>query len=587
MKYLWIFFFSLVTLSLEAQGTFTEAYTRFSTYHYQTPQAWNRIRREVATHGKEKWPFIKTKPVEMSLAGLWQGLVPAPTRENTYFFKEVDDMGKIYDLMLTPNTYGYAIYPFKLEEQFKLSENKLLASHIKFKGFMNTLITDVPYETEKKLDEIVYSSDSTQNEENTLPESFDENGQLGWISEAESYDLYNVKNFYCYFDNRPDSVRNAFKYVTRVTAEFGAEVENLKRRMQSSDLSYLLIPYWMTDVYLQAVSGIHSEPEIKRYGYLGYVINPITGTPELTNNWNSLHVMDMALYKNKSYDLVAYCGDAVSTNRFLTNKQAQHRFIHSILSYPDGMINRKDSLHKPNGLNLYLPKFDFSEKRALTQLVKSLSLVLDSLNVKGTHVYKDLDLSLTFSREAASKQSGYISGLQCFVDTVYFADFDSLGLASTVVYNDGSIDTSSVVTRVTNPFYLFRIPFKTIQSGVNDGDIWQLMDCDYASGRWGLFFCVDLCLVLLLLALIVLRYTSVMFNMYVQKYYTFIVLLTITLVMELVVFFFFMIEALSPQVIYFNFDTGNFTYLALIALPILPIVFYLLILKLNKREPVP
>ena len=585
MKQLLLFFFSLISLSLEAQGTFTEAYTRFSTYHYQTPQAWNRIRREVVTHGNEKWPLIQTKPLEMSLAGLWQGLVPAPTRENTYFFKEVDDMGKIYDLMLTPDTYGYAIYPFKLEEQFKLSENKLLASHIKFKGFMNTLITDVPYETEKKLDDIIYSSDSTRNEENTLPEIYDEDGPLGWISDAESYDLYNVKSFYCYFDNRPDSIRNRFKYVTRVTAEFASEVDHLKQRMQSSDLFYLLIPYWMTDVYLQAASEQNSK--LKRYGYPGYIINPVNGTPSLTNNWNSLNVMDMGIYKNKPYDLVAYCGDASSTNRFLTNKQAQRRFIHSVLSYPDGMINRKDSLHKPDGLNLYLPMFDFTEKRALTQLVKSLSLVLDSLSVNGAHVYKDLDLSLTFSRRAAVEHSGFISGLQCFVDTVYFADFDSLGLASTVVYNNGSIDTSSVVTRAINPFYLFRIPFKTIQPGVNDGDIWQLMDCDYASGRWGLFFCIDLCLVLLLLAFIVLRYTSVTFNMYIQKYYTFIVLLTITLVMELGVFFFFMIEALSPQVIYFDLDTGSFTYLTLIALPILPIVLYLLILKLNNREPIP
>ena len=586
MKKLFILLFSLMAWPLMGQNTFTERYQQFRSYHYQTPWAWNRIRREVATDGKQKWPLMKTERLEMTLAGGWKGLIPSPTPDNTYFFKEVDDMGNIYSLILKPDAYGYAVYPFKLEQQFKLSENELLVPRILAKGFMNTLITDVPYETEMKLDEIVYTADTTQADESTAPEAFDDGGTMGWLKDAEYYDLYNVKNFYCYFDNRPDTLRNRFKYTTQVTDYFSKEVSTLTRRMQQSDLSYIYIPYWMTDVYLQVPAA--TSGAVYRFGYPGYIIEPTSGTPSLTNNWNSVNVMDFAPYKDKRFDLVAYCGDASSTNRFLSNRQACRRFIHTVLGYPDGMINRKDGAHKPDGLNLYLPAFDFSEKRALTQLVKSLSLVMDSLRVNDSiHVYSNLDLSLTFSRQAATEHSGFISGLQCFVDTVYFADFDSLGLAPRVVYNNGSIDTSSVFTLVSNPFYLFRIPYKAIQPGVNDDDIWQLMDCDYASGQWGLFFCIDLCIILLLIGIIVLRCTSVEVNVYFEKYRTFVVLLMITLVMEFLVFFFFMIEALSPQVIFFNLETGSLIYLTLIALPVLPILLYFLLLKLNRREPVP
>lgn len=91
----------------------------------------------------------------------------------------------------------------------------------------------------------------------------------------------------------------------------------------------------------------------------------------------------------------------------------------------------------------------------------------------------------------------------------------------------------------------------------------------------------------MLFALVVMRYISVLFNVYIEKYYTFVILLMITLVMEFGVFFFFMIEALSPQVIYFDLETGSMTYLTLIALPIISILLYFLMLKLNKREPVP
>lgn len=63
----------------------------------------------------------------MTLAGGWKGLIPSPVPGNTHFFKEVNDMGKIYSLILNPDAYGYVVYPFKLERQFKLSENELLA----------------------------------------------------------------------------------------------------------------------------------------------------------------------------------------------------------------------------------------------------------------------------------------------------------------------------------------------------------------------------------------------------------------------------------------------------------------------------
>lgn len=574
-------------LSLSAQGSFTDAYQKIRPYHYQTPQVWNRIRCEVATHGKKKWPFIESEKLTMSLAGGWEGVIPSPVPANTYFFKDASELGGIYSLMMTPGAFGYVVYPYKMEEQFKLSENELLSKYIVTKGFMNTIVSDVPYETELKLDEIIYSSDSTQSEASSEPEIYDETTPTGrWLNEAEFYDFYNVKNFYCYFDNRPDKEKRSVKYVTRVPEGFDNEVDSLIAGFGRSDLKYALIPYWMTDVFLGLPLEYSSRME--RIGYIGYVINPVSGMPELTNNWNSPHIMDFYPYSNKRYDLVAYCGDAISINRFLTNADACRRFVYTIFNYPSGMINREKGIHKPAGLNVYLPDFDFQEKRSLTQFVKSLSLVIDSFRVAGQgHVYEQLDLSLTFSRLAAMQHAGFIAGLQCFVDTVYFADFDSVGLARKVIYNDGTIDTSTIVTKISNPFYLFRIPFKTIRPGGNDDDVWKLADCDYASGQWGVFFCIGLFLLLIMGTVIVLRYISASFNMYLERYHTLIVLAMITIVIEWIVFFFFMIEALSPQVIYFDFETGSMTYLALIALPILPIVLYFLILRLNRDKPLP
>lgn len=581
---------SLLCQLLSAQESFTSTYQQYRPYHYQTPQAWNRIRREVFTNGREKWPLVDTERRDLYLAGTFPGLIPSPLPSNTHFFRTVEDIGKIYELLMKPEGYGYIVYPFWMEEQFKLSEIETIRQKIVTKGFMNTLISSVSFALEDKLDEIVYIySDSADTPASTESMIYDDGGSLNWLQEAEQNNLYNLKNYYCYFDSRPDTLRQKMRYTTQVTKDFDREVARLDSCANCNNPFYSLIPYWMTDVFM-ALPEKSSSRRIRRFGYPGYVINPVSGMPELNNNWELYNLMDASPYKEKGFDLLAYCGDAASTNRFLTNPEACRRFIYTLFSYPWGMINRlpadtASTLRQPQGLNLYLPAFDFSEKRALTQLVKSLSLVIDSFSVAGKgHVYGNLDLLLTFPKRAASDYAGFISGLQCFVDTVYFADFDAYGMAKEILTMDRPVDSISLAARISNPFYLFRIPYTRIQPGVNDGDIWQLSECDYATGQWGLFFCIDLGLIVLLFVLAVMRYTSTTFHRYVEQYRTFVTLLFITLAMECIVFFFFMIEALSPQVIFFDLSGGRMTYLVLIALPVLPIAAYIIALNMNRRR---
>ncbi|NDV82951.1 hypothetical protein [Bacteroides sp. 51] len=563
--------------------SFVAARYRYRPYHYQTPQAWNRIRLEVADPGKVVWPLVEQEPRFMYLTGYWKGLIPSPVPGNTYLFKGLEDVGGIYELLVRPDAHGYIVYPIWLEEQIKLSKDKNFEKYIISKGFMNTLVTDLIYDVEEHLDYIVYNPDSVP-EKATPPEVYG-NDYTRWALSEDNYNMYNLKNYYCYFDNRSDSVRYKVKYTTQVTKAFDTEVDQLSARLASADPLYTIIPYWMTDVYLALPK--EKTARMKRFGYLAYVINPLSGGVELTNNWSSLNVMDFAPYVQMNYDLVAYCGDSHSTNTFLSNTDAHLQFIYSVFEPATGMINRNGFDHKPSGLNVYIPEFDFKEKRGLTQFIKSLSLVMDSLVVDSGKKYAKLDLSVTLPYQSATGESNFISGLQCFVDTVYFADFDEYGLASKIRYSDGSIDTSSVISRFVNPFYLFRIPYKTIHPGENDTDLLELASCDYDTGMWGLFFFIDILLILSLLTFVFLRYTSPLVYRYTELYPTGVTLCMITLVMEICIFFFFTIEALSPQVIFFDLQVSSRTYLFLIALPILPIFLYFLFRYLYKEQPIP
>jgi len=142
----------------------------YQPYHYQTPQAWNRIRLEVADPVRAIWPLIEQEPRFMYLTGYWKGLIPSPVPENTYLFKGLEDVGSIYELLMRSDAYGYIVYPIWLEEQIKLSEDKNFGKYILSKGFMNTLVTDLIYNVEEHLDYIVYNTDSVP-EQATPPRS--------------------------------------------------------------------------------------------------------------------------------------------------------------------------------------------------------------------------------------------------------------------------------------------------------------------------------------------------------------------------------------------------------------------------------
>ncbi len=575
----------LTTLAgLQAQVSFTEAYGKYRPYHYQTPQAWNRVRLEVSDPDATIWPLVEREKRFMYLTGTWKGLIPAPDRNNTHYFKNLDDVGDMYNLIMNPQASGYLIYPIWMEEQVGFSQNKNHVDRVITRGILNTLVTDLIYNVEDHLEAIVYPVDSVE-QQSVEPEVYGDNTYTQDILSTANNNLYNVKNYYCYFDNRPDSVRNRMQYTLTATKKFDAEVDALAARLQKSDPSYVLIPYWMTDVY-QCLPERVSEG-IHRFGYIGYVVNPLSGGMELNNNWFRPNVMDWAPYGYKPYDLVAYLGSSHSIDLFLANEEARLQFIYTVFDPTVGLINRNGFDHKPAGLNLYLPEYNFEHKRNLTQFVKSLSLIIDSLTTDSTKRYADLDLSLTFSRQAATQQAHFIAGLQCFVDTVYFADFDEHGLALKVLSSDGSIDTTSVVSRLINPFYLFRIPYQSIKPGINDADLLQLADCDYATGEWGLFFFIDVLLVIALLLCFALQYISPLFYRFREEYPTALVMIIITLVMEIGVFFFFTIEALSPQVIFFDLSHDGGMYLWLIGLPVLPVLCYLLFRYLFQEKQMP
>jgi len=517
----------------------------------------------------------------------------------------MDQMNQILDAVVDSSFSGYIVYPYWMEFECKLTEMKVVQQRMTDHGFMNMLASSISDSVEIKIDSIVSIYIDEGLSQNVSSESMDK-----WIEDNSNRNLYNLKSYFIYVENKK---RPNADQTTEVNKTLQMETDSLVNKLKNR-CPYVVVPYWKTNAYkrlMQMASQGSNRFMIRRnlqyLAYLGYVIDPQSGMPLLNTSWgDSLN----SPFGRRKYDLMVMVTGTSSTDSFLVRSDCWKTTIKQIFNYPAGVVNDPGII----GVNFYFPDYSFEEKKAMTQFVKTVSLVVDSFRVKDKGlVYgdkkmkngnKDLNLFLTFSRKMKEEHYDFIQGLQGFVDGIYYVDFDESGIPYMkeekekenldyeldshyeIVYDSGITDTSSFVSRMINPFYLLRIPYECVDE-VSSGNLNLLVDCDYDSGRWGVFLTIEVILILLLISYFVLTNYSTEIYALKTQFNTFFVLLLITLVAESIVFFIFMLEALSPQRFLFAFKENSMIHLTGIFLPILPMVIYFLVRKLavNKRIP--
>ena len=372
------------------------------------------------------------------------------------------------------------------------------------------------------------------------------------------------------------------------------EVDSLTKVIDSYDrkkLSFFIVPYWMSDVYKHL--DRHSNTYLDNHeSYLGYVVDPMTGGSLVETNFRT-YINDTTQNweeKEQTELLVMFSGD-LYTEQFLLSDSSQKRLILNL--FGDSMsVLRHEHV---SGVNFYFPDYRFDRPREMAKFVKTISLVVDSFVDKTDGYYmfgakepthKNLELNLMFNYEEKAKHYNYISGLQCFVDAIYFADFDEFGLPVRMIKDNGSVDTASILSRIINPFYLFHFKTNEVDESSRT-EIEKLIMCDYNSGMCGLFLIIEIVLFLLIIVYLFLCFTSTEMNLWKSVYPTLFVLVPIMLVSEFIVFFFCFIEALSPQIIFVKIENSYTEVFKLMFLPIIPIVIYLVYQRVKANSILP
>lgn len=367
-----------------------------------------------------------------------------------------------------------------------------------------------------------------------------------------------------------------------VFGRYGLE-DSLRLSTLGRVLPNVICPWWLEDLYRPEVI----RGRLKRFGYVGYVLDPLTGLPELTNSWDKTVLTD-SVWRDVPVDLVVYCRGTDAFDVFLRSDSSWMNFIRKVFDPATGMINKFHNGCRPAGLHFYLPDFSFREKRRFMRFVRSVSMVIDHFCIEGERLYKGEKCRLTFTfAPEAREELDFLSGVMDLSDEVNIAVYDEYGLpVSPVLRYTVTNDPASLLSRVFNQFYLFsfRMPDDVVETGCCS-DLHKLARAEYSEHNWRMYLLLDIVLLAGLTALMWLYFLYSPFYMLVERNRFLVFPVLITLMTEMVIVFFYMTEALSPQLLFFDLNEG--THLYLLALPLVFIGGYLILRMSGKKERLP
>ncbi|MFA8434693.1 MAG: hypothetical protein ACEPOZ_09275 [Marinifilaceae bacterium] len=366
------------------------------------------------------------------------------------------------------------------------------------------------------------------------------------------------------------------------------EMANYRFRVSEGEHKYMIYPYWMGLAY--ADFSAQTVENIERMGYMGYVLNPLTGYPDLTNSWENYNVLDDSKFRNIPADLLLFCRGSAATDIFLESDSSRLHCIQTLFeslnrNRNEKYLNRNVKLRNPEGINIYFPDYSFQKKRELVQFVKSIALVNDSLPVREESTVEKAHLYLTFPAKA-KKETPFLSCLLQYADSIYFSDYDQFGIdtAGVNVFSSAT-DTTAILQRIYNQFLMYRFSLNKYNQEKAGNSIASIIERGDPENIWEYYFLLILLLILVLLLTPLAYFLMCRFQAVVRKYTVGAIVVVLMILFEIFILMLFMIEEMSKEPIFFNPDVHANFYLLL--LPIVLAGIYPALQLFQKQSVLP
>lgn len=336
--------------------------------------------------------------------------------------------------------------------------------------------------------------------------------------------------------------------------------------------------------YVSLQDSLSEEPYVDYFK--GLIVNEFKKYRYILNEYtidfskdNSLKELKTPLFKIKNslpdaaldslnIDFLFVLKGEKNTSFFLNSPKLQIRTLYQILTD----IQDFNEYHSEKvGLNFYFPDFDFREKRAMAQFIKSVSLVSDSIQKESIR-----NVPIYFTFEESEKNLEYLKGMSFMVDKIFLAKpRDPSGNFMTFLPLSISQEEMSLFQQLKNQVYLARFFLgkfpQTSQAELLKSDIEKLFIADYPDALWEYYMFI-IFIAILLLAIGTCCYLFIpAFSNFVHDNAMYFYAGGILLVLEIYLLLVFMIEGASKTVV-FSFQGNNLMlFLPLLVIFVIPL----------------
>lgn len=367
-----------------------------------------------------------------------------------------------------------------------------------------------------------------------------------------------TKNFNMTFD---DYVKHFLRYVDSVDVEKKLSPERIY-------LNYFL-------------PLLENKPDWMRKRYIVKNYRPEIHSDSVSLRSDELSYPDSSMLHTMQLDVMLSCHGDEQTSQFLKSPKYIAACLEQLFS---DIYYSKQTI---KGINLYFPDFSFKEKRAMAQLVKSVSLVVDSSRLKSI---RGLRLYVSFDLQAGLAQRSYLLSLAPMVDSILLVDrtTEKSAFPEMLVITAKDADDNTVFSKILNQFYLLRYfmdPFPQTDSELFfASDVQALIGSDYADNNWEQYFWILVGLLgFALIVLLLYRFVpslSYYFNKNIDYCFTIIIIL----ILEVFFLLMTMVEAMSRENV-FNFTGKNKNMLLL--MPLLFVFIIPLVKVIGRKRHIP
>ena len=289
-------------------------------------------------------------------------------------------------------------------------------------------------------------------------------------------------------------------------------------------------------------------------------------------------------------EILFRCVGEKATTQLIKNPEAVSQVISSLFTEMQQFYD--NSVHI-EGINLYFPDFNFKEKRAMAQFVKSVRIMMDaSRNFK----YPETRLNVTFNtydgEQIVDRNYQYclLQDASEVISLDYRYPIDSCYMRGTRLVRTGSMSDIKLISQIVNHFYIARFYMGNLDKDAanltdfSEHTIGSYFRVDFLDNQWEVYFFILIGILLLIIILIVLYIFYKPISDFVNHNTETVLVIAIVVILEIIALAIIIFQNLNHED---DFMLMSKNPLVLFSLPSLVILIIPLLRQLLKRGRMP